>query len=279
LLVFKPSATAAMIAVMLGLFGGIAISLWALRDRLVFETVKTRRFPNIGAALSLGLRGQLGNVATFFNYRLDVFIVNYYLNTAEVGIYALGVIISEALWQLPNAAAAALLPRTARTLDKSDPAFTCLVCRQVFALACVSGCTIGALSPWLIPMIFGSKFAPSVAVIWWILPGTIALASAKVMSADLLARGMPEYAAIFAFVTLIVTVILDLALIPRMGIQGAALASSLAYLVNAVLVASVLKQKLGVTWRALYIPSIAELAPYGQIWSRLVSRLRPSAVA
>ncbi|HME13009.1 MAG TPA: polysaccharide biosynthesis C-terminal domain-containing protein, partial [Candidatus Acidoferrum sp.] len=214
---------------------------------------------------------------TFFNYRLDVFIVNYYLSTTDVGLYALGVIISEALWQLPNAAAVAILPRTARTLDKSGPAFTSLVCRQVFALACISALVVAVLSPWLVPLVFGAKFAPSVAVIWWILPGTVALASAKVMSADLLARGMPEYSGIFAFVTLIVTVILDLLLIPRMGIRGAALASSLAYLVNSLLLAATLTRKLGVSWKALYVPSIAELAPYGQVWTRLVSWVRPTA--
>ena len=27
---------------------------------------------------ALGLRGQLGDLATFFNYRLDVFVVNYF---------------------------------------------------------------------------------------------------------------------------------------------------------------------------------------------------------
>jgi Na+-driven multidrug efflux pump len=74
----------------------------------------------------------------------------------------------------------------------------------------------------------------------------------------------------FAGVTLIVTVILDLMLIPKMGIQGAAIASSVAYTFNSLLVARVLKRKIGVRWRDLYIPTRADFAPYRQVWRRLL---------
>ena len=274
----RPTAELALIAVLIGLAVVLLIAAVYLKSHMRLLEGGLNSLSKVGAALSLGVRGQLGNVATFFNYRLDVFVVNYYLSTTEVGLYALGVMVSETLWQVPNAAAMALVPRTARQLDRSGSEFTCLVCRQVFTLASLTAVVVAVLSGWLIPLIFGNKFAPSVPVIWWILPGTIALAVSKVMCADLLARGMPEYSAMFAFVTLLVTVGLDLFLIPRMGIQGAALASSVAYLINSVLVASVLKRKLGVTWKALYVPSRTELTPYLEAWSRFLMLLRPTVV-
>jgi O-antigen/teichoic acid export membrane protein len=273
----RPTAEIAMIAVLLGLLAALLTSGLFFKDRFQLPKGEIDLFSKIGGALNLGIRGQLGNVATFFNYRLDVFVVNYYLGTTEVGLYALGVVISEALWQVPNAAALALVPRTARNLDEATGSFTCLVCRQVFALVCLSATLLAAASHWLIPLVFGARFGPSVAVIWLILPGTVALAVSKVMCADLLARGMPEYSSIFAFVALIVTVTLDFLLIPRMGIQGAALASSAAYLVNSVAIAFILKRKLGVPWRALYVPSLEELASYKQVWTGLTTWLRPYA--
>ena len=279
---FRPSAELAFIAFLAGLGAALLAGGIFLKAHLRLPESGNRAvhwLARVGPALSLGVRGQLGNVATFFNYRLDVFVVNYYLSTSEVGLYALGVMVSEALWQVPNAAAMALIPRTAREADDSRTEFTCLVCRQVFALACLMALAVAALGAWLIPLIFGARFAPSVPVIWWILPGTVALAVAKVMCSDLMARGMPQYATIFAFVSLVITVSLDLVLIPRMGIQGAALASSLAYLTNSLLVAMVLKRKLGVTWRALYVPSRAELNSYRQAWTRLLAWLQPTAAA
>ena len=274
---FRPAAEFGMLAVLVGLLVALTIARRFLRTYLEFHGVGRGGLAKVGAALHLGLRGQLGNVATYFNYRLDVFVVNYYLNTAAVGLYAVGVMISEAIWQVPNAAAMALVPRTARQLDRNATEFTCLVCRQVFSLALLTAFVVAALSAWVIPLVFGEAFRASVPVIWWILPGTVALAVSKVMCADLLARGVPEYSSLLAFVTLIVTVALDLILIPRMGIQGAALASSVAYLTNSALVAVVLRRKLSVSWKALFAPSLSEFViPYRQVWNLAIERVRVS---
>jgi O-antigen/teichoic acid export membrane protein len=272
---FHATAQLGILAVLAGLVIALGFARIFLRGHLQFHRGARPAIPEVKKALSLGLRGQLGNVATYFNYRLDVFIVNYYLGTAAVGLYAVGVMVSEAIWQVPNAAAMALVPRTAREQGQSGVEFACLVCRQVLSLALLAAIVAAPLSAWVIPAIFGESFRGSVAVIWWILPGTVALAASKVMCADLMARGMPGYSSIFAFVTLVVTIVLDLLLIPRMGIQGAALASSMAYFTNTTMVAIVLKRKLRVTWKALLVPSLSELAPYRQVCSRLAGRLRP----
>jgi O-antigen/teichoic acid export membrane protein len=198
------------------------------------------------------------------------------LDPAHVGLYALGVMVAESLWQISNAAALALLPRVARTWENGGErgaAFTCSVLRQVFMLSSILALGIALLSPWVIPVVFGAAFQPSISVIWWLLPGTVALAVGKVMSADLTARGKPEYSSIFAAATLLVTVILDVILIPRMGIQGAALASSAAYLFDTGLIALVLRRHLDVSWKALMVPSRGDIAVYGNVWRRLQSGL------
>ncbi|MGA8220496.1 MAG: oligosaccharide flippase family protein [Candidatus Acidiferrales bacterium] len=278
-LILGRTAEIAIGAILFGLsIGAIATALvqWdTLRD--IWKAVPAKTY--LSKALSLGLRGQLGNVATFFNYRLDVFIVNYYLDPAQVGLYAVGVVVSESLWQIPHAAATALFPRTARTLDQGASEFTCRVLRLILALAIVSGIAMALLSPLVIPLVFGAKFRPSVPVIWWILPGTIALSLAKVLSADLAARGRPEFSSVFAFASLIVTVVLDLTLIPRMGIQGAALASSAAYLLDTILLAIALKSLLKITWKSFLVPTQEEVAAYKQVWPRFKSMLRPAAAA
>lgn len=236
--------------------------------------VAARKFHSV---LSLGLRGQLGNLATFFNYRLDIFIVNYFFDTTQVGLYAVGVLVAEGLWQIPHAAALALFPRTARTLNQGATQFTCLVIRHVLLVACVSGAAMALLSPLAIPLVFGARFGLSVPVIWWILPGTIALSVSKVICADLAGRGRPQFSSICAFLSLAVTVTLDLLLIPRMGINGAALASSAAYFGQTVLLGIFLKRQLQVPWKSLLIPSLDELTAYRLAWLRCKAWLWPTA--
>ena len=261
-----------LIGILLG--GGIAIAL--LKNSF-------RGFWKIGAAresllptLSFAMRGHFGNMASFFNYRLDVFIVNYYLDSTQVGLYALGVVVSEALWQIPTAAALALFPRTARTIDRGATDFTCLIMRQVLVIA--SGTAIAiAIGSWLfLPLVFGERFRPSIAVVWMLLPGTLALSLGRVAASDLSGRGKSGYSSVFSLAALAVTVALDLLLIPRKGIQGAALASSAAYFTNTVLILAALKYELKVTWRALLVPTFAELASYQHTWSRFREWMRPA---
>lgn len=272
------SATVAMFG---NLFGLLAAAFFA--TRFLGQSASRRsaaRSPmaTLGPALGLGVRGQFGNVAMLLNYRLDVFVLNYFLNPAEVGLYALGVVISESLWQIPSAASVALFPRSARARDRDANYFTCFVTRQVLLLAVVLGVAMALASPVVVPLIFGARFASSVAVIWWILPGTVALAAGKVMAADITARGKPGYNSIISIAVGILTIMLDLLLIPRMGIRGAALASSISYLVQGALIAGALKHLLAVRWSFFFSPPRKEFGVYAALWRDLRAKPKRSRI-
>jgi O-antigen/teichoic acid export membrane protein len=262
------SADAAIRGYFIGVILGLTFGLALLRGVFGRSWGKISVDGNLRAGFLAGLRGQIGNVAAFFNYRLDVFIVNYFLNPAQVGLYAIGVVTSEALWQVPAAAATALFPRTARTIQEGASEFTCLILRQVFFISCVSGAVLALISPMAVPLVFGARFKPSVAVIWWILPGTIAMSLAKVASSDLAARYKTGYSSSFGVVAFVTTVVLDFLLIPRMGIRGAALASSVAYTVNGALLLLAIRRELKVGWSEMLVPTRAELGQYKKAWLR-----------
>jgi len=238
------------------------LTLYTLRKEL-------RGFWRLGPAvkslmpvLRYGVRGQVGNLATFFTYRLDIFVISYFLPLTQLGYYALGVSISEVLWQIPSAAASALFPRTARSDAASATAFTCLLMRQLTLLTFVFGAAIALGSLLFVPVVFGSRFRPSIPVVFLLLPGTMALSLAKLACSDLAGRGKNGYASVFAFVCLALTAILDWWFIPRWGILGAAAASSISYLVDSVLVLAALRFELRVAWRDLLFPRLADLSRY-----------------
>jgi O-antigen/teichoic acid export membrane protein len=276
MLVVGRNAGSAMLGYFLGLLFG-AIVTGSFLGRVLQDALNINSARNtLRSALSFGLRAQFGNIAAFFNYRLDVFIVNYYLDPAHVGLYAVGVVVSESLWQIPQAAATALTPRTARTIDDGATEFTCFILRQVLFISAASGLLLAALCPLAVPLVFGTAFASSVPVIWWILPGTVALSLAKVVSSDFAARGKPEYPSLFSFAALLATVLFDFLLIPRMGILGAALASSIAYTLDAVLLVVTFRRQRSVPWRLLIVPKISDFKCYRQAWLNLADRLRPA---
>jgi len=269
--VLGKTAEAALWGNFLGIAAGLLVAWIFLREEFQKREKILGELP-LAKGLLTGLRGQAGNVAAFFNYRLDVFVVNYFLDAAHVGLYSLGVVISEGLWQIPAAAAVALFPRTARTVEEGATEFTCKILRHVLLISCVTGALLAIMSSIVVPLIFGARFSASVAVIWWILPGTIALALAKVASSDLAARNKTGYASAFGAVVLVVTIALDFLLIPRMGINGAAIASSAAYLVNTGLLLGAVKRELEVRWSDLLVPRKGEFAAYRAAWLSVRSR-------
>lgn len=273
MLLFGRRAEVAVLGNLIGLAFAAAVALLFLRDFFsgAWKILEARE--NLIPTMTFGIRGQAGNLASFFSYRLDVFVVNYFLDASQVGLYALGVIVSEALWQLPGIVSIALFPRTARTVGTGADSFSCMVLRQVFLITSLAGAAVAALSPFLIPMVFGSRYAPSVAVIWWILPGTVALALGKVIAADLTGRSLNIHLPVSAFIGFALTLSLDLFLIPRMGIQGAALASSIAYLAATIYLFIIIRRELNVSWELLLVPSGAEWLAYARLWALLKLRL------
>jgi O-antigen/teichoic acid export membrane protein len=179
--------------------------------------------------LSYGLRGHVGNVLQFFNYRLDVFIVNYFLGPAGVGVYGVSVGLAELLWYLPNAVGFVIFPKAAASKPEEMNAFTPRVFRLTLLLTAFGGAGLALFAKPLIKLIYSSAFAGAYVPMLALLPGAVLLGAGKVLTNEIAGRGYPHYNSINAGVALVLTVALDLLLIPRYGILGAAVASSVAY--------------------------------------------------
>jgi len=181
------------------------------------------------STMSFGLRGHVANLFQFFNYRLDMFLVNYFLGAAEVGIYGVAVRMAELLWHLPNAASFVLFPKAAAARAEEINAFTPRVVRYTLGLSALGALGLALLGPWLIQLVFSTAFSAAYFPMLWLLPGVVLLGGAKILINEMAGRGFPQYNALSAGIGFVATVALDVLLIPRWGISGAALASTIAY--------------------------------------------------
>jgi O-antigen/teichoic acid export membrane protein len=181
------------------------------------------------STLSYGLRGYIGNVLQFFNYRLDMFIVNYYLGAAGTGIYSVSVALAELLWYLPNAVGFVIFPKAAASKAEALNRFTPRVFGLTLMLTIVGGLGLAVVGQPFIRIVYSVDFLPAYGPLLALLPGVILLGSAKVLTNEIAGRGYPHYNSINSGLALIVTVGLDFLLIPRYGVLGASMASSIAY--------------------------------------------------
>lgn len=228
-----------VIGFQLGLIGALVASLLAGGVTVIVTSFPLRREGGVftprwdlsimGSTLSFGLRGHIGNVLQFFNYRLDVFIVNYFLGSSSVGIYSVSVMVTELLWYFPNAVGFVIFPKAATTNPEAMNAFTPRVFRITLGLTVLGAVGLAIVGRPLIEVIYSSTFLGAYVPMLVLLPGVAFLGAAKVLTNEIAGRGYPHYNSVNAGLALVLTVVLDLVLIPQQGIAGAALASSIAY--------------------------------------------------
>ena len=231
----------------------VGLALVGLRH-LHLPTALRPRWPILKEQVRFGLQGQVGNLLQLLNYRLDSFLVLAFVNTAGVGLYAVGVAVSESVWFVANAVAVVLLPRLTHAEAEDAARLTPVVCRNTLLVSLVAAMGVGVLSPVLVKAIFGAEFGPSVTAVYWLLPGTVALAGTKIVASYIFSQGKPLINSYITIAVLAATVLFDLALIPAFGVAGAAAASSIAYSLSLVLSLAVYSRMSGRgVWEAVLV--------------------------
>jgi lipopolysaccharide/colanic/teichoic acid biosynthesis glycosyltransferase len=246
-LIFLPSYCAALLV---GVEGGAAIVGSLIASDLIAAAIGWRRlarrgfFAGMGSPsaevarriYSFGVRGQVGNLMTVVNLRLDFMIIALFAGPVTLGVYAIASKFAELLRLLPTAFYWVLYPSFARQPSPAEAwrRAAWLLPRAAGATA-ITAIPLAALAGAILPLVYGRAFTAAV------LPGQILLiglsveGAAGVVTAYLFGRGWPGLNSMATLGGVVVTVALDVILIPRFGLIGAALASTAAYLVTTTL--------------------------------------------
>ncbi len=167
--------------------------------------------------------------------------------------------MAELIWYIPNAVSGALFPKISTLDPKTANQLTSRTCRQVLLITLVSAVGFSLIGPILIPWVYTDKFQGSVPPFLWLLPGIVGMSISKVISADLAGRGKPQYATYTSTITVLGTIILDIALIPAYGIVGAAIASSIVYIASSILSVIWFSKETHTQWRQVVVPTRDDL--------------------
>lgn len=182
--------------------------------------------------LRYGIKAQIGNIIQTLNYRLDIFIINYYLTLAQVGIYSRAVALGETLWKITGSVGTVVLPMTAHSKDKNEmKEFINKVTRISFYIILLGSVFLVIISRPLIQFLLGKPFLPAADALNFLIPGISVFSISNILSNYIAGVGKVEKNIIASIVSCILTVVLDIALIPTMGINGAALGTSVSYIV------------------------------------------------
>jgi len=244
------------------LTAGVALYCAAPLPRLL---VRLRR-PTLSSLLRFGLISYLGTVTSFVNYRFDVFIVNFFAGTRQVGLYSVGTGLAEIVWYISNAASIVLAPRVAAADRESADRVTESVGRVVAFATLVAAGLLALSAPLIVALFFGAGFAESVWAVWLLLPGIVTYAVGRILSIYLLGRNKLKIDLLAASTGMAVTLVLDFALIPHFGFRGAAVASTVAYTCAMLVDLTWVARNSSISLRALLVPRRSDASV---IWARI----------
>jgi len=184
--------------------------------------------------MSLGLRYHAGTAAYYLLLRADIFILNALEpTTAAVGLYSLAVTLAELTKLLTDSVIPIMMPAQVEAGEGRAVTVTVATVRMSVLVSLASVAAMCLAAPALIPLVYGPTFRGTTSALLALAPGLLALGAANPLSTYLLRLSRPLSMSAMFFSAMAVNIGLNLALIPRLGIVGASLASSIAYTVLA----------------------------------------------
>ena len=275
-----------LIGIAIGLGGGVRAAILATvaAVALLFVAVLANVQRSIGIAwrlkladlralVSFGLRVHPANVLAYLGYRLDVFLVDGFKGAAAVGLYGAGVVIAEGLWMPSQAVSTALFPTiAAETSESARLAITPFVARSTLWLTAILGGILVLIAGPAVDLLYTSRFSASAAVVRILVPGIVLFAAARVLGNDIAARGRPLVNSTIAAASVVCNIALNVVLIPRYGINGAAWASTGSYSLVFLATAAVYRRVTHVPLRTLVVPSREDGRRYARLLRRAAGR-------
>jgi O-antigen/teichoic acid export membrane protein len=230
--------------------------------------------PLMRRMLSYGARNQVGLVFQSLNYRLDVVILQFFRPLREVGYYVIAQVVAELTLTLANSFQGVLALVSREEQEGRSSETTTASVRHHGVLAACTLLATAAGGPVLIAYAFGHEFHSAIVPMLLLLPGIWFLGTGRVVSVNLAGLGRPGLPSTFAGVAAVVTVGLDLALIPTLGIYGAVIASICAYTTYGLGSLIALSRVSGISVRGLLLPTRADLRVYPAAAGRLLAAAR-----
>ncbi len=168
----------------------------------------------------------------FFSFRIDQWMIKHFLSNADLGIYAIGVTISELMLIIPTSF---VNPFRARLYNISyeDPEYKKITEKTVkftfYAVLLISVAVFFASG--LIPgdYLYGPKYDGSVAAVRILVTGVIFTVFGTLGIHYFIISGNPKVIFLINLTVLVFSIVLNFFMIPRFGVKGAATASAISH--------------------------------------------------
>lgn len=229
--------------------------------------------------LSFGGKSYVQTLAATLHLRLDQFLCAYFLAPADVGLYAIALNFGTLLDKVAEAAGTVMFPRLAGSSDQDAHVATTRVCRYTMFILAVGGTIFAVAAPFIVPILYGPRFAGAVPPLLILLPGMLGAALYQLLTRNFTSRGRQEVNIVAALLALSLNVGLNWILIPRLGISGAAISHDVSYGAAALLLLTAFVRDSGHSVRETLLVRRAEIGELFRTARTITTRLQSRRAA
>lgn len=219
---------------------------------------------------TLALKGGTTALVSLLNYRADLYIVAIMLSTRDLGLYSVATSAPMALLFPAQVAATVTSPHIGG-LDRRAAAQLAARCARHNMLISIVICgAVFMFAPAIIQTFYGGAFLPLAPSLRILLVGVVALSLAgPISSYYTLKLAKPEVPLVFAGISAAICIAGTIALIPSLGIAGAACASTAGYVVAVILGLFYFRRSTGIGFQPMLLPTMLDLRLYIDFLHRL----------
>lgn len=219
-----------MLSVVVLIINTVHWYVYYLKHGLVKWDFKLNWKQDFGTFFKFTGLNHLSHILLFFNHRLILWIIAFYLDNWELGVFSLGMGLAQLLYLFSNPLT--LILESFLSSDKTEnrgELFSRFSRIQFTSVLIV--CIIAALiSPFIVPLIYGNEFSYSVSILNIIMIGVIMSCQSGIISSFFLASNQLKHNVISSSIGVFITLISAPLLIKEYQLIGAAFAQILTYL-------------------------------------------------
>ena len=180
--------------------------------------------------LGVGARGAGANWLGFLHLRADQYLVQTLLGATSLGLYGVAVWLGELITQIPAMMGMVLFPHVAASHNQKQ-AFRATIgwTLVVLLIVAVLILPLAFFTPQVIHLLYGDEFLGAVPLLRYYLPGVVLLSGLYLINNHVAALGYPVMYLVMLAGVLAVNIGLNLFLLPKLGVVGASVSSSISY--------------------------------------------------
>jgi len=260
-----PSAAVWVWATIAISIGMIVIALFAIKrwSGPMPKPAAEDDFPvQTSSVVKYSLKSHVSNVMTYLNANFGSYIVQGNYGQSNFGVYNTAMTMMQQVWILPDAVSQVIMSRIASMKEQSDKLKLTLISSKIVTYITIfSALLLVWVAQIFVPIIF-PMYVGALAPLYYLIVGSVFISYAKVLNNSIAAYGRPELNIIPTALGIVSNILFSLLLIPVMGMNGVALATSISLTVQGLTSIIIFCTFTKTPFYKLIIPSKEEIATF-----------------